>query len=60
MRVYIVTYIIEEESWRTVNVGVFGDKAKAEKYVAEHQETFKAPWGDTLNRYSIERWEVSY
>lgn len=59
MKIYIITCIIEDEYGGTENVAVFGNKADAEKYVAEHQETFEAWWGKTVERYAIEEWKVS-
>lgn len=59
MEIYIVTCITEEEYGMAENVAVFGNKADAEQYVAEHQETFKAWWGKTVERYAIEEWKVS-
>lgn len=59
MKIYIVTCIVEEEYGGTENVAVFGNKADAEKYVAERQETFEAWWGNTVERYAIEEWKVS-
>lgn len=57
MKIYIVTCIVEEEYGGTENVAVFGNKADAEKCVAEC-ETFDARWGNAIERYAIEEWEV--